>query len=238
MPLRRCAGVRRGFTLLELLVVISIIALLTGILLPALGRARAAGRRTQCLMNLRGLEQAHWSYMMDNKGLFIDSSHSGSLQWLKTLREYNHDNISVHSPVDDSPHWPTNQGGQGLTPVRQTSYGINDYLTPTTASSTPYVRLELVNRPSSVVHFVMIARTGSAANAEHVHADSWWVSGFPQLAPAQAATEMFINAHGGRDASPDAISNYGFLDGHAASLMFRDVYESNVLNRFDPAVAP
>ena len=64
---------RRGFTLVELLVVIGIIAVLVGILLPVLGRAREGARIIQCSSNLRTIATASLQYSFDHRGHFLPS---------------------------------------------------------------------------------------------------------------------------------------------------------------------
>jgi prepilin-type N-terminal cleavage/methylation domain-containing protein/prepilin-type processing-associated H-X9-DG protein len=61
---------KTGFTLVELLVVIGIIAVLIAILLPALQRARESARQVQCMSNLRQVGYAFFMYTGENKGWF------------------------------------------------------------------------------------------------------------------------------------------------------------------------
>jgi prepilin-type N-terminal cleavage/methylation domain-containing protein/prepilin-type processing-associated H-X9-DG protein len=70
---------KHAFTLVELLVVIGIIAVLIGILLPALSRAQESARATQCLSNLRVIGQGLFAYTNENNGYVVPGY---NLPWL------------------------------------------------------------------------------------------------------------------------------------------------------------
>ena len=243
---------RRGFTLMELLVVIAILALLVGLLLPVLTNARDAAIRIKCLNNMRNLGMAHVMYQNEYNGRFIDVgfAHGGAhgdedVAWVNTLEElYGHE-LVLKCPADTSPHWPLDQGGAGV-PVpgttdqfRRSSYGVNNFLVASASAdpTTRYDRRNMVKAPAHTVHFLIMAEEGEFAGADHPHVENWWVRNNPDSPPILAANQIATSIHGGQEKTWDGVSNYAFLDGHAATLRFRAVYLTPERNSFDPVRA-
>ncbi|MBI4579646.1 MAG: prepilin-type N-terminal cleavage/methylation domain-containing protein [Planctomycetes bacterium] len=254
---------RRGFTLIEVLVVAAIIALLLSILLPSLANARKAARRTMCLTNLKSLEEAHWLYLTSSNGWLIRAGLNHGIQndnlkvaWISTLQRSYKNRLVVRSPVDDSPHWLVSEGGQGVPvpnkkgyPYRRTSYGINNFLDVETVPDltgrhVTWPKIEKVRNPSGIVHFVFMVERCDPANAYYSPTDCLAASDHPHVEdwaevsdrPRKAATQLEIQAHGGPKWSSKSITNYGFLDGHADTLRFEQVYKDLERNQFDPGL--
>ena len=76
---------KRGFTLIELLIVIAVIAILFAILMPALNKAKEAGKRAACMYNLKNLSYAWNMYADDNKDRIcsgrLGTSNNGAPAW-------------------------------------------------------------------------------------------------------------------------------------------------------------
>ncbi|MCK6490374.1 MAG: type II secretion system protein [Planctomycetes bacterium] len=76
---------RAGFTLIELLIVLAIVAVLAGLLLPALNSLRNAARQVQCTANLGQMGMVVKSNAQDNRGLIMLGSNLDGTTWRDTL---------------------------------------------------------------------------------------------------------------------------------------------------------
>jgi prepilin-type N-terminal cleavage/methylation domain-containing protein len=136
---------RSGFTLVELLVVISIIALLMAVLMPALARVRSQAKAVLCLSNLKQWGLAFSLYTSDNDGKFMNGyvpqssgymwagGNGGGMGswWFIPLRPYYRDDNLRFCPMAIKPY---EEGGQVPFGAWRTwlgdggSYGANGYI--------------------------------------------------------------------------------------------------------------
>ena len=97
---------RQGFTLVELLVVLAIIAILTSILIPALAQAQDSARRVKCSGNLRNFGQSMHIYANENKGRL--PAHPAPSNWLWDIPRATHDVLVKFGMQRDNFYCPSN----------------------------------------------------------------------------------------------------------------------------------
>lgn len=172
---------RGAFTLVELLVVIGIIAVLMGVLLPALSAARESSRRAVCASNLRQLHLACVSYATEN-GNWLPPAHTDFIPakpaGRHNLHRWHGTREEVSRPFDfaGSPLWKyLRAGGIRACPnfdpptngfeVSAGGYGYNNhYLGSTTGDKGFHItwvnrpaRLAAIRRPAETIMFADVA---------------------------------------------------------------------------------
>lgn len=139
--LKELPALRTGFTLVELLVVIGIIALLISILLPSLSRARETANRIKCMSNLRQLGMAMVMYTNDNQGYFPGAARRG---W-----EMYNDYINWEQPAS---YWTSGPWGP-----------MTSYVTPPAVGQTRYLDESALQKYLGGRHVPQPASTGVGA---------------------------------------------------------------------------
>jgi len=165
----------RGFTLVELLVVVAIIGLLVALLLPAVQGARAVARRAQCGSNLRQVGLAIGHFCDTHRGRFPYTAHNDAgdpnQSWIYTIGPFMENVDAVRICPDDT------KGPERLT-ARLTSYAMNAYLTtePTGYSSRYVVtnREKLAAPSKTVVAFELSDARNVVADDDHLHNYLWF----------------------------------------------------------------
>jgi prepilin-type N-terminal cleavage/methylation domain-containing protein/prepilin-type processing-associated H-X9-DG protein len=206
-------GQRKGFTLVELLIVVSIISVLIGLLLPAVQSARKSARSANCKNNLRQIGLATQQYFNAHDGDFPEWWHSGKgRSWIFTLAPYVERVDAIRICPDDL------QRDERLQ-AKATSYVINDYLASPAKDSVRNLRqLEATTRT-----FLMFEGADSLApepQNEHTHATQWYSPLAVQRGYVlwNIQRDVQIDRHAG-------AANYLFVDGHVDVIAAEQIVE-------------
>ena len=239
---KRRAG---GFTLIELLVVIAIIALLMGILLPALSRAKKQGQAVRCQSNLKQIGLAMYLYAEDNDRKVLRAEVRDNLQanqnpvfWATAYMGYiggaKTDAVTQYYEVDvyDCPSYPDRE--------QTIDYIVSafDFKQPGNECHVP-TRLESFPRPASTIYmadyeyFPLASQTGSqshikivrkadVANPVDFRGKLWWLDAYnethlPNLEDNNANSRRVARERHGK------FTNCLYVDGHSDKMNSGDM---------------
>jgi prepilin-type N-terminal cleavage/methylation domain-containing protein/prepilin-type processing-associated H-X9-DG protein len=209
-----------AFTLIELLVVIAIISILTAMTFPALGRAKDAAKRIDCVSHVKQLALAFHLYADENKGYFPPRVQTN--RWPTTLQRYYVDLKLLRCPTDTARQQPIQSSTTNrIAEVAPRSYlinGFNDFYRNIIGRQAMaqfrqrgdgelVIREQDVPEPSGTVAF-----GERSSDSQHFHMDFDALDDLRQLEQSRHGNTVRTGRGGG--------SNYGMVDGSVQFLRF------------------